>query len=376
MDLKLKQIVDEILREMLLELDDNFDKSVGSFAYDILKPPAEQFANLRGQIHEVDRKRDIFNLEGEELEKFIFQFTPVKRHDATKSTGVVKITGKAKTYVPLGTMVASLSQTYVTLKEGALDNSGVGYFEIESVESGKIGNADIGEVNLFPVTINGLETVYNEEPIVNGFDEEDDNSLRDRYFNYINLPATSGNRYHYLYWAKEITGVGLVRVKSLWDGDNTVKLIVTDSNGEPASEKLLNELQEYIDPKGEFIDEEKGWTKWGRGFGEAPVGAFCTIVSAEPLKIKIEADVKLNPSYTIEEVTNEFKIKMADRFSTIALDEDYNMISLAKVGCMILGLEGVADYDASSLKLNGKQQNIELTDEQVGVFEEVVFNEI
>lgn len=376
MDLKLKQITEEILREMLVELNPKFDKSVGSFAYDILKPPAEQFADLRERIREVDEKRDIYNLTGEELDKFVAQFTPIKRHESTRATGQVKITGKPKTYVPKGTLVGNVSQTYETVKEGVLDDEGIGYFEVMALETGKDGNADVGTIDLFPVTINGLETVTNEEPIVNGFEEENDDNLRSRYFNFINLPATSGNRHHYLYWAKQITGVGLVRIKPLWNGDNTVKLIITDSNGEPASEKLLEELQEYIDPVGEFISEDKGWTKWGRGFGEAPVGAFCTIVSAEPLNIKIEVDIKLNPSYTIEEVTNEFRVKMADRFSTIALDEDYNMISLAKVGCIILSLDGVADYDASTLKLNGEQKNIELTDEQVGVFDEVVFNEI
>lgn len=376
MDLELKKIADEILREMLLELDDDFDKSTGSFAYDILKPPSEKFADLRDRIREVDEKRSIYNLKDKELDDFVAQFTPIRRHEATFANGDVVITGKPKTKVPKGTLVGNVSQAYETVKTGELNDEGVGVFHVTSVVEGKDGNVDIGGINMFPVTINGLETVYNKKPFKNGFEEESDDSLRIRYFNYINLPVTSGNRFHYLYWAKQITGVGLVRIQSLWDGDNTVKLVLTDSNGQPAGDDLVKKVQDYIDPIGEIISEEAGYTKWGRGFGEAPVGAFCTVISAKPINVRIEANIRLKPNYTIEEVENEFVVKMANRFSDIALDEEYNVISLAKVGCIILGLEGVVDYDASSLKINGKQENIIVGVDEVAIFDEVVFDEI
>lgn len=38
--------------------------------------------------------------------------------------------------------------------------------------------------------------------------KKSDDELRDRYFEKVSLPATSGSKYHYEQWAKEISGVG------------------------------------------------------------------------------------------------------------------------------------------------------------------------
>ena len=40
----------------------------------------------------------------------------------------------------------------------------------------------------------------------------------------VSLPATSGSKYHYIQWAKEINGVGNAKCLPLWNGNGTVKL--------------------------------------------------------------------------------------------------------------------------------------------------------
>lgn len=371
-----KDIIEQIHRDMLLRLSNEFDKSTGSFAYDILKPPSYEFVDIHGRIKDVDDKRSVFNLNGDELDDFIRQFTPIKRKKATTANiGLVLITGKPGQKVEEGILVASASHQYVITDGGALDNDGRGEFEVECTIEGKDGNADIGFINHFPVTVSGLETVTNITPITGGYDEEDDGSLRNRYFNYIDKPATSGNIYHYLLWAGNIEGVGATRVYPLWDGKNTVKLVLVDSNGQPASKELVNEVQEYIDPKGEKL-EDGTWSKWGCGYGEAPIGAFCSVEPAIPVSVSVEASVQVAPGADIAALEEEFRQELIERFLLIALDYDVNVISLAKVSNIILNIDGIVDLDITSVKINGKSENLTLEDKEVPVFDEVTFNEL
>ena len=370
------EIIEQIHREMLLELSNNFDKSRGSFAYDILKPPASVLYDLDQKIDKADDKRDIFNLEGEELDRFISQFTPVSRNKSTYAvSNRVRITGKPGTFVSDGILVGSTSHTYTVVEGGRLDKDGIGYFTVRCTSKGKKGNADIGVINKFPVTISGLETIYNETPAIDGFDEEDDESLINKFFNYINLPATSGNIYHYMLWATEIDGVGTAMIYPLWNGDNTVKIVLIDSNGNPASDKLVKQAQDYIDPMGKKLPDGT-YELWGRGAGEAPIGAFCTVVSATPISIKIEADIIKDPEADMVLIEKEFKQRLLDGFSNIALTEGINTVSAAKIGCALLDVNGVLDYDNASLKINGQQGSVALKEEEVPVFDEVILNEI
>lgn len=373
--MEFKKLVDAVHRDMLLQLHDKFDKSTGSFAYDILRPPSYLFIDAENKLKEVDSKRSIFNLSGEDLDVFISQFTPIRRREATAATGYVTITGKESQDVYRGTLVASASHQYKTVEFIKLDSEGNGRVLVECTVKGSEGNAAAGLINQFPITVRGLETVTNEEPITEGYNREDDDTLRKRYFDYINLPATSGNVYHYLLWAGEIEGVGATIVHPLWNGDNTVKLVIIDSNGQPASPELVSAVQEYIDPIGEER-EDGSYTKWGCGYGEAPVGAFCTVVAANEIPIKVEVEVIFEPDTDINTVINEFKYEMIDRFSSIALDDESRVVSVAKVGYVLLGIPGVRDYRTSTLMLNGSQENINLEEDDVAVFDEVILNEI
>lgn len=359
---------------MLSQLNSKFDKSVGSWAYDILFPPSKQVVDLEKQLEHVDSKRSIFNLKGDELDRFINQFSSVTRNRATQASGEVFITGKPEAVIQEGTMVASAAHTYETTERKVLGSNGKATVKIQAQQRGATANTSENTIVQFPITIKGLETVSNPKPITGGFEEESDDDLRSRFFEYINLPVTSGNIYHYKTWAMDIEGVGAVRVNPLWDGDNTIRLVLIDSNGQSASEDLVNEVQEYVDPKGEQRDDGT-WTKWGCGYGEAPVGAFCTVIPANKVSIKITVDIVLEYGEDIEKVKEDFTNKMIKRFSTIALEEENRIISVAQTGATLLSTDGVKDYDSRTLMINGSQENIILGDEDVAYFEEVILNE-
>ena len=75
--------------------------------------------------------------------------------------------------------------------------------------------------------------------LIPGREEEDDNSLRARYFTRVRREAVSANKQHYKQWAEEVDGVGRAKIFPLWNGDGTVKVVITNANLEPASDILI-----------------------------------------------------------------------------------------------------------------------------------------
>lgn len=345
---------------MLSNIDDALDKSQNSFINDAMAGTALELASFYMNLDFVKDKLDIKNLEGEELEDYIYQRTGLKRKPGTYATASVEITGEVDTVINEGALVSTGDVDYEVIEGSIVDSTGKATVKVEATEAGSIGNAPSGAIKEFPVAISGLVSVTNPSPITNGYDEENDDAYLERYYERINTPATSGNKYHYSIWAKEVVGVGDARVVSLWNGDNTVKVIIIDSNKEPASEELIEEVQEHIDPE----------TK-GLGEGQAPIGAFATVVSATSKAININANIVRDSKNEIEDVKNMIKNNVKEYFKEIAFKD--SIISHAKIGAIILSTEGVVDY--SDLSVNNATSNILIKDDEIATLREVVIVE-
>ena len=167
-----------------------------------------------------------------------------------------------------------------------------------------------------------------------------DAELLERLLFKVRQPATSGNKNHYIIWATSVDGVGGVKVLPLWNGNGTVKVIITNAENEIASEDLITKVQNYIDE-------------------QRPIGATVTVVSPKPLNIDIALKVTKG-SGNIDGIKNAVN----DFFKTTAFNSEY--VSYAQVGKVILektATTGVQDY--SNLTLNNQTENIVLTDEQL-----------
>ncbi|SHI63263.1 Baseplate J-like protein [Lutispora thermophila DSM 19022] len=80
-------------------------------------------------------------------------------------------------------------------------------------------------------------------------------------------------------------GVGGVRVIPRWNGPLTVKVIIIDSNGKPASQELIDNVFNHIE-------------------AERPFGADVTVVSAKPVELNISVNLVLTDGYTEQQVKN------------------------------------------------------------------------
>ena len=351
---------EEIKIDMLNNIDNTLDKSQNSFINNSVSGAALELASFYMNLDFVREKLNVENLEGKELEDYIYQRTGLKRKLATYATTLVEIEGEEGAIINIGILVSTGDIDYEVVEESIINSTSKATVKVEAMETGSIGNAPSGAISEFPVTINGLVSVTNPSPITNGYDEENDTTYLERYYERIRTPATSGNKYHYSIWAKEVVGVGDARVVSLWDGDNTVKVIIIDSNKEPASEELIEEVQEHIDPE----------TK-GLGEGVAPIGAFCTVVSATGKAIDVNANIVTDNKNTLEDVIIMVKKNIKEYFKEVAFKE--SIISYAKIGSIVLSTESVIDY--SDLLINNGTSNIPILDDEIATLGEVVLIE-
>ena len=174
-----------------------------------------------------------------------------------------------------------------------------------------------------------------------GYDEESDSELLERYLERVSRPNVSGNKYHYIEWAKEVSGVGDASVIPLWNGPGTVKVVIVDSLNQPADDDLIAAVSEHIETL-------------------RPIGAKVTVVSASELTIT----VSVNVSNTVtDEMTESISDAVKNYLSKEALVKGY--ISYAKIGSIILAVDGVEDY--SSLRVNSGTSNITIADGAVPV---------
>lgn len=341
---------EEILNEMLTEVSKEYDKRPGSFIYDALAPAARRFEKTDEAIEEAKKKMSIENLSGDELAERVKDRTGIDRKPATRATNQVLITGSPGALINQGDKVTSDIVSFSFAESLVVGSSGQTLVRVECDEYGTIGNVPANAIRFFPVTLPGLTSVTNPNPFSNGYNAESDTDLLQRYYERLRTPATSGNRAHYRNWAKEVIGVGAVKVIPLWAGSNTVKVVIIDANKQPASQGLIDEVQHYIDP---------GIT--GLGDGAAPIGAFCTVVSATELPITISLTVTKDPAYTDQQRQANVEAVVSEYLQSIAFVD--SQVSYARIGSLILSTEGILDY--TDLLINGGTSNIQIGNEEV-----------
>jgi len=335
---------EELTVELLTEVPDKYQKNVGFFIWDFMRAISVILANLWNKLAYLTGFFDITKLDYDDLVKFVFQRRGIVAQTPTKSTGELTVTGTCT--ISEGSLFETLSGLQFQATE-TKSITGSGTIKIECLTSGSVGNVPVGTITVIPVTIQGLTEVTNETPLSGGYDAEEKEHLLNRYLEDIQKPIVSGNVYHYKKWAKEVNGVGDAKIKPLFDGDNTVKVVILDANYEIPTQSLINTVQNYIDPESA-----------GTGLGQAPIGAYCTVAGATAKNINVSVEIELKAGVTLAEATANINTEISKYLkSTVFVD---NYVSYAKIGACVLDADGVLDYE--NLLVNGATNNVTLTD--------------
>ena len=341
--------INDIHNTMLANIPNEYNKSQGYPVYDITRGFSFALDELDSKIEDVKNKQSVRNLSGLELETVIEERTGLTRKTGVKAVGRIKIVSGQGTVLKTD-LFATENDIYFQSLE-AKDVTAGDYVLVQCTEGGLVGNVGTGTITVVPKTITGISQITNDEPTSGGYDTETDESLLERYFDRLRNPVNGVNANQYISWANSVAGVGGARCIPIWNGKNTVKVIIIGNDYKPASENVVKLVQDYIDPN-----------KNGDGAGVATIGAVTTVVSAKTTPVKVTiVGVKFNGD--VNTLKAEIKDTIDRYIRQSAFNTDY--ISIAKIGALIIDIDGVTDF--KELKLNDAHDSITIDNDSCGV---------
>lgn len=354
-----EQDADTIHQRMMDNLPDDIDDTEGGFPWDFTKPTAiEKSELLEFEMMEAVKLMHYMFAYGVYLDYHAAAYN-LKRRDGIPATGTVTISGEPGTAIPSGFQFAVPSNgdtaavIFETVSDDVIGSDGTLTISVQAQDAGTVGNVAANTISIMVQPVTGITGVTNSFALTNGTDEEDDDTLRERIREYLENADVSfaGCDADYKRWAQEIDGVGTVEVMPEWDGAGTVKLVILNLNGEPASSSLVDAVYDYI------VSPDN------RDKRLAPIGATVTVVAPTIRNIHVSCHLTLVAGSNYTSVTNEIKSNLNQYFRTAST------IKRNYVGSLIMSVDGVADY--SNLTLNAGTANIVISKDeypQLGIF--------
>ena len=250
-----------------------------------------------------------------------------------------------------GTIFTSPDMDY-TVTEKLSD----GKYYLAARETGEGGNRYRGQV-IPGEYIEGLESMTITEISVYGSEEEDTESLRERYMDSFEANEFGGNRNEYKNKTLKIPGVGAVKVVPVWNGAGTVKLVLQNQDFDAASPELIRAVQEFFDPN---MD--------GMGDGAAPIGHVVTADTAEEIQVDINTSVTCDAGYDWEMCKPSVQKVLENYFLTLRKgwsSRDEIIVRISGINTEILSVPGIVDVKGTTL--NGQGENVILDSFQIPV---------
>lgn len=370
---------DNLLAEMLSNVATDVDKREGSIIFDTLSPAALELANAYMGLDTILNNAFADSAERDYLVK-IAKERGITPEDSTSAIlkaefnfnssdgnyiGEVVSTGDRFNLDKINyTLVAQMTNNTdvdITVTDNDGNNIVVskgnivpGCWQIMCDTTGEEGNKHFGTLTPI-VTISGLTKAEITELIIPGEEEEDTETFRQRYFDSINSDAFGGNRANYIKWVKEMEGVGQVKANRTPNGGGTVEIIITDSEGSPASDELINSVKEKLDPA----------DSTGCGKGVAPIGHRVNVVGAKARGITINISVSLGYGYSKDSVKESIKQAVTQYFSELNSkfsSTDNITVSSLQIISRVCNIEGITTI--AQLNIEG-QHNIVLADDEI-----------
>lgn len=291
----------------------------------------------------------------------------LSRRAATAAVGTVTITGTPGTIIPTGSLFSTASVNdepsvdYAAVTSATIPESGSVTIDVQCTQSGIIGNTPTNTIILVSSKITGITAVTNPEAITGGTEEETDESLQARIADYDQSQGDSyvGNVSDYRRWATSVPGVGAATIISAQDDSGLVRIILTDANGEPATEDLCEKVYNYI-MQPDAPDKRR-----------APIGASVSVGPPDVVQIVVQALVELKSNATLEAVKTAYAARLAAYLPEAFEDGE---VKYSRVMAALASVEGVNDF--ANLRIGVKDgdsiwtTNISISEYQLPVISE------
>ena len=248
--------------------------------------------------------------------------------------------------------------TYIV--ERRIDYDEIGGWEVRPEQLGSEGNHFFGAVIPLWGGNPRIQTAELTELLVPAQDEEATESIRQRYFDSFNERAFGGNIRDYQVNVRATPGVGAVKVTPIWNGGGTVLLTILDVLYNPATETLIDRVQEVIDPTNDHM-----------GLGLAPIGHVVTVRTADVVDVNISTQLTFAGGFTWEmaqpQVISMMEAYMLelrrdwenqDILTPMGLFQNPLIVMISQINSRILSVQGIVDIQ--NTMINGQAANLEI----------------
>ena len=347
---------DEIMEQCLSHVSDDVDKREGSIIYDAIAPCARELANMyESQAQDMDN-----TFAGTANREWLIKRCAEIGIAPNEASYAVRkgIFTPSTLEIAIGERFSYEDLNFVVIEK--TEEAGVYHLQCET--AGEVGNHGAGQ--LVPIQyVQGLATAtLSGDVVIYGEDEEDTEALRQRYFDTLPTMTLDGNVAQYSKWCREYEGIGNFKIFPEWNGKNTVKVSILSSDNTIASNTLITNFQNYLDPNDEPINDSKGAENYpqgrGVGMGKAPIGAIVTVNTATETPINVSAMLTLKEGY-------EQPVNLATEINDYLKTLNYVRTTVSYVAIAAIVQNNSTVDSVLDVTINGAKTNVELGDEQI-----------
>lgn len=394
-----------ILNDMLSRVDDSLDKREGSVIYTALAPMAFELSEFYAALDMVLDESFADTASYYYLTKRCAErgILPEQESKAVLKLEVEPVNSK----ITIGDIFAVDDMTFTVTSE--IDRS-KGFYRVECDTAGVIGNVTPG--NALPVEtgdpLNDMESAKITEVLIPGQDEEDEESLRIRYYESFRESAFGGNKKYYRDAVSSIEGIGAAKVVRRWDNNfdpeklrppdavnkwisarseesdgkevyewlqsvyvaaknnlliagGEIRIVILTSDYKVPSDEFVKSVQNYIDPQ-----------ESGSGDGLAVIGQVVNVMAASYKKVNYELKLTYMHGYSFDMLKDSINSAIDDYHRELCVDwsnSDYTIVRTASIIVKLLKIEGIADV--LQVKINGEQSSLSLEYYEIPVRGEV-----
>lgn len=342
---------EDIKNRIMESLMNPTSKLEGSFSMDNVQAVSQEIAMMYAmEIATIPDKVLLDTAYDEFLDRAALDFGE-ERLPATQAQGTVLFTGNPGTVIPAGTIIKSESLTFVTLEKAIITDTSTVSIKAVCNTAGTAGNVAAGDISA--VDLDGVK-VTNIQPFAGGVDIETDEAFRNRIFDRIRNPSTSGNANDYVKWAKEVPGVGNAVCIPCATGNGTVKVVLLSPEGAAPDEVIIQNAIEHI-------------TKM------KPIAAAVSVVAAKAKALSISGNIHLSNGFELNNVIDQFKTAFQQYLATKQFGSSRSL-AYFKVSDLLYDIPGVLDVD--SYTLNGATVSVNAKSDEYFEIAEVSFHAV
>lgn len=353
-----------IQKDMLSQVPNTIDTREGSIIQTAVGPVAWYLEGVYMLLRQIQENAYASTAVGESLD-----YIAAERNVYRKNAIAAVRKGTMNVQVPEGSAFRTMNgANSVIFASGRLiEKTSDSYtYEMICQTPGTIGNMYTG--NILPLTVlSGLTSASIGEIILSGADEENDDSLRARYFETFAIQAFGGNIVAYRTTILAIEGVGAVQVYPAWKGGGTVLCSILNSQLRPAETALIKQVQDYMCPA-----ENGGASPSPNGYGIAPIGAAVTITTAEVLELDVACNIQTAEGAAVNTEAYQERIeeKIGEYLDTVreawgdpikGQKIEYAVaVYISRITMAILSIEEIVNV--TDITINGSSNDLLLTE--------------